>query len=200
MFAAGMGGGPVDIVQRARAMVLSPAAEWQAIEPESGDAAYLFANYVAILAAIPPVAELLRRSLFGWRGPRLGFHHGHHGFFGGLIGAFLHWLAAFVIVYALAVIIDGLAPTFSAQKNQQNAMKLAAYAMTPAWLAGVFGLIPGLGFLRLIGLIYGIYVFWLGLPILMKSPPDKTASYAVATVVCAIVLWFVVGAVVGPGV
>ena len=137
---------------------------------------------------------------FGWRGPRLGFHPINHGFFGGLFGAFVHWLAAFVIVYALAVIIDGLAPTFSAQKNQQNAMKLAAYAMTPAWLAGVFGLIPGLGFLRLVGLIYGVYVFWLGLPILMKSPPDKTGGYAAATVVCAIILWFVVCAVVGPGI
>src|SRR5208283_1382782 len=139
-------GDVLDIVQRAKAMVLSPAAEWRAIEPESGDAAYLFANYVAILAAIPPVSALLRRTLFGWRGPRHGFHNGHHGFFGGLFGAFLHWLAAFVIVYALAVVIDGLAPTFSAQKNQQNAMKLSVYAMTPVWLAGVFGLIPGLGF------------------------------------------------------
>src|SRR5271165_4831147 len=198
MFAAGMGGGPVDIVQRARAMVLSPAAEWQAIEPESGDAAYLFANYVAILAAIPPVCEVLRRTLFGWRGPRHGFHNVHHGFFGGLIGAFLHWLAAFVIVYALAIIIDGLAPTFSAQKNQQNAMKLATYSMTPAWLAGVFALIPGLGFLRLVALLYSIYVFWLGLPILMKAPPDKTGPYALATIVCGVVLSIVVAAIVGP--
>ena len=190
-------GDVLDLVQRAKAMVLSPATEWRAIESESGDTGYLFANYVAILAAIPPVCEVLRRTLFGWRGPRHGFHNVHHGFFGGLIGAFLHWLAAFVIVYALAIIIDGLAPTFSAQKNQQNAMKLATYSMTPVWLAGVFALIPGLGFLRLLALIYGVYVFWLGLPILMKSPPDRTGPYALAAIACGIVLWVVVGAIVG---
>ena len=135
-------GTTLDIVQRAKGIVLAPAAEWRAIEPESGDTAYLFLNYVAILAAIPPVCEFLRRILFGWRGPRFGFHHVHHGFFGTLFGAVLHWLAAFVIVYAMAIIIDGLAPTFSGQKNQQNAMKLAVYSMTPAWLAGVFALDP----------------------------------------------------------
>ncbi len=196
----GATGGLLDIVQRAKAMVLSPAAEWRVIEPESGDPAYLIVNYVAFLAAIPPACLFLRRLLFDWRGPRIGFHHIHHfGLFSGLFGAVVHWLAALVVVYAMAVIIDGLAPTFMAQKNQQNAMKLAAYSLTPAWLAGVFALIPGLGFLRLLALIYSIYVFWLGLPVLMKPPPDRTGPYALATIVCGIVLSFVVAAVVGRG-
>jgi hypothetical protein len=193
-------GASLDIVQRAKAMLLAPAAEWRAIEPESGDTAYLFVNYVALLAAIPPVCEFLRRILFGWRGPRFGFHHVHHGFVATLFGAVLHWFAAFVVVYAMAIIIDGLAPTFSGQKNQQNAMKLAVYSMTPAWLAGVFALVPGLGFLRLLALIYAVYLFWLGLPILMKPPSDRTGPYALAAILCGIVLWVVVGAVVGPAV
>jgi len=178
-------------------MVLSPAAEWRAIEPESGDTGYLFANYVAILAAIPPVCEFLRHGVFGWRASH--FHHFHHdGFFSSLFGGLVHYLMTFVVVYAMAVIIDGLAPTFSAPKNQPNAMKLAVYSMTPAWLAGVFALIPGLGFLRFIALLYGVYVFWLGLPILMRPPPDRAAPYALAVIVCGIVLSLVVAAIVGP--
>jgi hypothetical protein len=187
----------LDIVQRAKAILLAPAAEWRVIEPESGDAAYLFANYFAILAAIPPICEFLRRGLFGWRGPPFGFHHVHHGVFASLFGAVFHWLAAFVFVYALAIIVDALAPTFSGQKNQQNAMKLAVYSQTPAWLAGVFALVPGLGFLRILALIYVIYLFWLGLPVLMKPPPDRAGPYALAAIVCGIVLWVVVRSVVG---
>ena len=180
-------------------MVLSPAAEWRVIEPESGDPGYLIVNYVAFLAAIPPACLFLRGLVFGWRWPRVGFHHIHHfGLFSGLFGAVVHWLVALVVVYAIAVIIDVLAPTFSGQKNQENAMKLAAYSMTPAWLARVFALIPGLGFLRLLALIYSVYVFWLGLPILMKPPPDRAGPYALATIVCGIVLSIVVAAVVGP--
>jgi hypothetical protein len=188
----------LDIVERAKSIILRPAAEWRTIETESGDSGYLFTNYVAILAAIPAVSWFLRRAILGWDGARFGYHRHHAGFFGSLFGAVLHWLAAFVVVYAMAVIIDGLAPTFLARKNRENAMKLAVYSMTPTWLAGVFALIPGLGFLRILGL-YSLYVFWLGLPILMKPPPDKTAPYAIATVVCLIVLWAVVSAVIGLG-
>jgi hypothetical protein len=173
-------------------MALSPSAEWRAIEPESGDAPYLFAHYVAILAAIPPVCTFLRRTLFSWRGPV------HVGFFTSLFGAFVHYIVAFVVVYAMAVIIDGPAPTFSAPRSQENAMKLAVYSMTPAWLAGVFWLIPGLGFLRLLALLYSVYVFWLGLPILMKPPQERLGPYALAVIACGIVLSFVVTSVVGP--
>jgi hypothetical protein len=189
----------VDIVERAKAMVLSPGVEWRTIERESGDAAYLFTNYAAILAAIPPLAEFVRHGFYGWRGPRYGFHHMHHsGFFGGLFGAVVQWLLILVAVYAMAIVIDGLAPTFSAQKNRENAMKLAVYSMTPAWLAGVLALIPGLGFLRLIALLYGIYVFWLGLPILMKPPSERLGSYAVAVVVCGVVISIILSGIAGP--
>jgi hypothetical protein len=185
----------LDLVQRAKAMILTPAAEWRTIERESGDPGYLFVNYVACLAAIPPICQFLRWHVFGWRHMR--FYH-HAGLFGGLFGALAHWLAAFVVVYAMALIVDALAPTFSGQKNRESAMKLVAYAMTPAWLGGVFVLIPGLGFLRFLALLYAVYVFWLGLPILMKSPSDRTGPYALAAILCGIVLFAVVVAIVGP--
>ena len=186
----------MDVVERAKAMILSPAAEWPRIEPEPGDAGYLFTSYAAFLAAIPPVCEFLRRGVLGW-GPR--FHHvHHHGFFSSLSGGIVHYLATFVALYVMAVVIDGLAPNFSARKNPQNALKLAVYSMTPAWVAGVFALIPGLGFLRLLALLYAVYVFWLGLPVLMKAPSDRRGPYALAVVVCAIILSILASALVGP--
>jgi hypothetical protein len=190
-------GPSMEVFERAKAMVLSPASEWRRIEPESGDAGYLFANYVAFLAAIPPICLFLRRGVFGWIGPRL--HHLHQGgFFSSLFGGIVHYLVTFVVLYVTAVVIDGLAPTFSAPKNPQNALKLAVYSMTPIWLAGVFALIPGVGFLRFFAVIYGVYVLWLGLPILMKSPSDRTGPYALAILVCAILLSIIESAIVGP--
>jgi hypothetical protein len=73
------------------------------------------------------------------------------------------------MVYVMALIIDALAPTFQGQKNHPNALKLAVYSMTPAWLAGVFSLIPGLRPLSILGL-YGLYLLRVGLPPLMKVP------------------------------
>ncbi len=187
----------MDIVERAKAMVMSPGVEWRAIDRESGDAGFLFVNYVAVLAAIPPIAEFLRRLLFGGVAARLHDLH-HTGLIGVLFGGLLRYLATFVALYIMSAIIDGLAPTFSAPKNRQSAMKLAVYSMTPVWLAGVFALIPGLGFLRVLAVFYAAYVFWLGLPILMRSPPDKTGPYALATIVSAILVSIVASAIVGP--
>ena len=187
----------MDVVERAKAIILSPAAEWRAIEPESGDAGYLFVNYAAFLAAIPRICEFLRRGVFGWGGSR--FHHLHHaGFFSSLSGAIVRYLATFVALYCMAVIIEGLAPSFSAAKDRPNALKLTVYSMTPIWLAGVLWLVPGLGFVRFLALLYGIYIFWLGLPVLMKCPSDRTGPYALAAIVSAIILSIVLAAFVGP--
>ena len=100
---------------------------------------------------------------------------------------------AFAIVLVLALIIDLLAPVFGGQKDFDNALKLAVYSYTPAWLAGIFLVLPGLRFLILLGL-YGAYVLLLGLPRLMKSPEQSSYVYALAAVICACALTLIAAA------
>src|SRR5712691_3978115 len=108
----------MNLVERVKAILLSPKTEWQVIEGEPGDANYLFTNYVAILAAVPAVAAFLGFSIAG-----LG------------IGRALIW-AIFLFVmhcagwYVAALVIDALAPTFGGQKNFPNALKVSAYSAT----------------------------------------------------------------------
>jgi hypothetical protein len=97
-----------------------------------------------------------------------------------------------VIVYVVALIVDALAPTFSGRKNFDSALKVTAYSYTPSWLCGFFLLVPGLRFLTILGL-YGLYLLWLGLPVLMKSPQDKSLAYTAAVVISAIVIGIVLG-------
>jgi hypothetical protein len=175
----------MDLVERVKAILLTPKSEWLVIERESGDPVYLFVNYVAILAAIPAVCGFIGFSLFGPVG--IG---------AGLVSAIIQYLLAFVMAYALGLIIDALAPTFAAQKNPQNSLKLAVYSMTPGWLAGIFLLIPALSFLGILGL-YGFYLLWVGLPPLMKSSEEKAIGYTAAIAICAIIIFIVIGWVVG---
>jgi hypothetical protein len=184
----------MDIIERVKAILLTPKTEWLVIEREPGDPAYLFANYVAILAAIPAVCGFIGGSIVGISVPIVGTVR--VGIVSGIASALIQYLLAFVMVYVMALIIDALAPTFKGQKNQANALKLAVYSMTPVWLAGVFSLIPGLRLLGILGL-YGLYLLWLGLPPLMKAPQEKSTGYAAAVVVCAIIISLVVGAIVG---
>ena len=157
----------MNLVERVKAILLTPKTEWPVIEREPGDAAYLFANYVAILAAIPAVCGFIGTVIAG--GP----------LFAALIAAVVKYILTFVAIYIVALIVDALAPTFAGQKNFSNALKVTVYSYTPSWLAGVFLLIPGLRLLTILGL-YGLYLLWLGLPSLMKSPEDKAIGYTAA--------------------
>ena len=87
----------------------------------------------------------------------------------------------------MAAAVGALAPTFGADKNTKNALKLTVYSYTPAWLAGIFLLVPGLSFFSILGL-YGFYLLWLGLPVLMRAPRDKALPYALVVVLGAMVL------------
>ena len=175
----------MNLIERVKGIILLPKTEWPTIAAESGDTAYLFQNYVAYLAAIPAVCRFIGLLLVGV------------GIIPALIFAIINYVLAFVIVYILALIINALATTFDGRKDFESALKLSVYSSTPIWLVGVFLLIPWLGFLTILAL-YGLYLLWIGLPPLMKSPEgNKTLGYAVAIVVAAIVLYIVIIAIIG---
>jgi uncharacterized protein YqgC (DUF456 family) len=100
-------------------------------------------------------------------------------------------------IFALALIADFLAPKFEGTANRDNATKLVVYGATASFAAGIFGLLPGLGMLSLLGL-YSFYLFYTGAGPMMKVPLDKSAAYTGVTIVCAVVLSLVVSAVTAP--
>jgi len=177
-------GQPPNIVARAKAILLTPDTEWPVIDAEPASINSLYRNYIMILAAIPPVATFLRGILFGYGA--LGYTY-HPGFFHALITAIVQYAFTLGGAFVLALIIDTLAPTFQGQKNQVQALKLVAYSSTASWLAGVFTLIPGLGLLGILGL-YSLFLFFRGLPVMMKSPPEKSLTYTVVIIIAAIVV------------
>jgi hypothetical protein len=186
------GEGPMTLVERVKGILLRPAAEWQIIEREPGDPKYLFQNYVAILALIPAVAGFIGTAMVGVGVPGAGTVRVP--IFAGLVSAILGYLLTFVIVYIAAYVIDALAPTFGGQRNFGNALKLAVFSFVPEWIAGIFLLVPALQFLVILGL-YGIYVLYVGLPVLMKVPRDRALLYTAAVVAIAIVVAIVIGAI-----
>jgi len=87
----------------------------------------------------------------------------------------------------LALIIDAFAPTFEGEKNLLQAMKLAVFSSTAAWLAGIFFILPALSILYLLAL-YSLYLLYLGLPLLMNVREDKHAPYFVVICVMTLVI------------
>jgi Yip1-like protein len=186
----------MNLVGRVKAILLTPQSEWPVIEGEPGDPVYLFTNYVMYLAAIPAVCGFIGMAIVGIPLPVLGTLR--ISLVSALIFAIVSYLMAFVTVYVVALIIDGLAPIFGASRNFANALKLAVYSYTPVWLVGIFLLVPGLWLLRILA-IYGLYLMWLGLPVLMKAPArsNMTIGYFAAIIVCAIVIGYILSRILG---
>ena len=132
----------MDIVSRVKGILVTPEAEWAAIEKEPGTPGYLFPNYVVYLAAIPPIAGFIGGAIIGVAVPGIGTVRVP--LFIGLLGAVIGYVLSFVIVYAVAIIIDQLAPRFGGQKDFASALKVTVYAFTPYWVLGFFQLIAGL--------------------------------------------------------
>ena len=179
----------MSLMERAKNIVLQPKTEWPVIDAEQTSTGALYTGYIIPLAAIGPIAQIIGWSVFGMSLPFVGTFRIPIGY--AVRTAVITYVASLIGTFVLALIIDALAPTFGGQKNQMQALKVAAYSSTAAWLAGIFGIIPALAILGLLGL-YSLYLLYLGLPVLMKAPEDKAVGYTVVVIICAIVLWIII--------
>ncbi len=182
------------LITRVKGILMSPKTEWSVIDGETTSITDIYKSYILPLAAIGPIATLIHSLVFG--NGFFGISY-RPSFFSALSTAVISYLATLLIVFLLALLIDFLAPKFGATPNRDKAFKIAAYSATAGWVAAIFNLIPGLGMLTLLGL-YSIYLLYLGLPILMKVPEDKSVVYTIVIVVSAAVAGFILSAITAP--
>jgi MFS family permease len=187
------GGLVPSLVDRAKNICLTPATEWPVVAAEPTAAGSLITGYAVPLAAIGPIAGFIGGSIVGRSLPYVGSYRVP--FFGGLVIAIFTFGMAIVGVFVLSLIINALAPTFAGEQNTTQALKVAVYSYTPAWIAGVLNIVPLLGIFVIFAAFYGLYLLYLGLPRLMKCPDEKAMPYTAVVVVCAIVLSLVFGAI-----
>jgi len=192
----------MDLVSRVQQIILKPKEEWIKIKEEEISIQQLFTSYAAILIAIPSIAQFIGQSLIGRRIPFIGWYR--IGIGTGLLYAILFYVSSLITVYVFGIIINALAPTFSSKQNQANAMKIAVFSLTPAWVAGVLYIIPFLGILVFLASLYSIYLLYLGFSTpLLDTPKEKVVGYLVVSVIVVIVLmaviWIILGAILTVG-
>jgi hypothetical protein len=180
------------LVGRIKAILLRPSRTWDAIDVEPASVADLMKFYVAPLAAVPAVCGLVGVLLFGDGVMEVAYRPG---IVAALVEAVVGYALTLAGIYVLAVLIDVLAPRFEGVRDTVQAFKLVAYSGTAVWMAGVFELVPELGWLAgIVGGIYSLYLLLVGLPRLMKVPAERALSYFAVVLVLAIAIGMVVGA------
>jgi len=180
--------GDAGLAARARSLMLTPRVAWAEIAAEAAPPRRIFTGYVLILAAINPIAFTIGRLVFGGRA--LGAVY-RVPVLAALIEGVVGYGLALGSVWALAFLIEGLAPPFGAVKDRAASFRIAAYASTAGWLASVFYLVPDLGVLALIGQLYTLWLLYLGVKILLQ-PRGRTLGYVALVVVCYVVLMMLV--------
>jgi hypothetical protein len=179
------------LVDRVKNILLSPRTEWPVIDAEPATVASLYTGYIMPLAAIPVICQAIGMSMIGITIPFVGGHY-KTPIGNALVSAAVMYIFSLIAVFIVALVIDGLAPTFNGTKNQVQALKVVAYSYTASWVGGIFALIPALGIIGLLFGLYSLYLLYLGLPVLMKSPPEKAVGYTVVVVICTIIVTWVI--------
>jgi len=179
------------LVDRVKNILLSPRTEWPVIEAEPATVASLYTGYIVPLAAIPAICQAIGMSMIGITIPFVGTHY-RTPIVTAITSAVVMYVFSLIAVFIVALIVNGLAPTFGGTKNQVQALKVVAYSYTASWIGGILSLVPAISIIGVLFGLYSLYLLFLGLPVLMKSPPDKSVGYTVVVVICTIIVTWVI--------
>lgn len=175
------------LVDRVKNMLSTPKSEWLVVDRERATPQSLLIGYVLPLAILASLGELLHglmnsSSLFG------------HSYF--VWPTLLGFISLIVSFYISIYVIDMLAPGFSSEKNLNKSAQLVAYSNTPVWIAGFLSFVPVIGLLFLaVGWLYSIYLFYMGLGILKRTPEDKKIIFMVVAFIVMVAISIIIRAI-----
>jgi hypothetical protein len=171
----------IDLVSRVTKILSAPNSEWDVIAAETTTTQELLTMYAAPLIGAAQLAAVLGLLIFA-QGPVEA----------AIKQAIIGILLNFIVVMALAAIIDGLAENFGSKKDFAQSAKVAVYSMTPLWIGSLIAIIPQLGILGLLFGLYSLYLIFIGLPKVKQPRKDQEAVYALAVIGAIIILTIVV--------
>jgi hypothetical protein len=182
------------LIERVRGVLVDPRRTLPLTLAESGAPASVFFPYVAVLAALGPIAIFLSNGLVGaWHAPVEIFNARiPGGWTRAPLLALLLALAAYVVFVGawagLAEAFRWSAPWFGGLRDRGSAWKASAYALTPIWLAGatfLFDSVPYLNWLPGVALVAGVawaaFVGVVALPLHLGTPDAKAPGHALAS-------------------
>jgi hypothetical protein len=166
---------------RITGILFSPVKEWAKIANEERSAQRLFCTYVLPFLVITFACVIVGDAFTKWRNVEIGIAHG-------IVVIFF----ALVTLFAVACITNFIAPKYGGTRDWNRSFALAAYSMTPMWLAGVLYSIPDYGALfYCVVSLYGFYILCRGVRPMQGIPNDTTVIYCILPVV----IWVIASAI-----
>jgi hypothetical protein len=189
----------MSIIDRAKNILLKPKQEWELIADEPATMAGLFTGYALPLALLPVAAAILMSGLAGISAAGIVAPGSDLAAMGltEVVGlAVIGYVISIILLFAMAMIIKLVSPSFNGTSNKVQATKLMVYASTPSWVASLVSWIPFLGVLiSFAALVYVVYLIYLGIRPVLGVPQEKVAGFTVVIVLIYIVLLMVISGI-----
>jgi len=165
-----------------------PKNEWEAIREQKYSIVQCYTRHTLILALVPVLSGFIGTTQVGWQ-----------------IGAgdaikltassafrisLLYYLAMLVAVFTVGRVIQWMGKTYGANQPLSQCVVLASYTATPLFLIGIMELYPILWLNLVLGLPvlgYTVYIFYLGVPIMMKIPEERGFLFSSAVLAFGLV-------------
>jgi len=179
----------MNLIDRVKNIITRPNTEWDVIDAEQTDSNKIITGYVLPLAGAAAIAAFIGYALvgvnvFGFRVTGVNW---------GLYYALNVLISAILSVFICSFIVDALAPSFGSEKNYVKSLKLVAYSFTPAWIGGLLAIFPPIAIVGVLLGIYGLYLMYIGIPKLKKTPADKHVGYFVVILIVTILVYILIG-------
>jgi len=174
---------------RARNILYKPVEEWKIISSEKHSKNALFREYAIPLIALCAAARIAGFLIFlAWDGFPLKYV---------LLNIFVDFFGIFLGTYLSAVLINEILPNFNTNKDIIASSKLVIYSLTALYISIIFAnIIIPLSFLFILGL-FGIYTYWKGISIILKTPYAQKQGLLIISVLIMIVIFGVIKVILG---
>lgn len=180
----------MSLLDRVKNIITAPAKEFDVINGEQPDTGKIITGYVLPLAGAAAVAAFIGYALVGFN---VGFGIRIKGTDWGIYQGLTVLVMAVCSVFIGAAVIDALATSFGSEKNMGRSVQLVAYSYTPAWIGGLLAIFPPIALIGSLAGLYGLYLLYVGMPKLKKTPADKQIGYFVVSLLVLIAIYFIIG-------
>ncbi len=167
------------IINRIKNIIIQPQKAWVVIDRDKSSFNTVIKRYALPLIILSSLAEFVNVGLM------------QKGFFliDGFLYAIINFASYYLGMYLTAITVSYIAPSFLAINDKDTCFKLIIYSTTPIYLIStVTNLFISLVILNII-YIYPIYLLWLGLGTLLKTPEKTKMGFIV------IILIFMYGSI-----
>lgn len=176
-------------IEQAKNLIFDPKGTMEKLKMEKTSTQDIII-YLAIVGIPTFLGIFIGYGFIGW---------GNYGtFIGYAFGlAIVTYIFSIVGVIVFGFILNVLSDSFKTKQNQMQAMKLVAYAATPWLLLGIVNIFPAASLISLLGGLYGLYILYIGLPILMETPKEQHIPYFIVSIIVFIIIMGIISWLVG---